>query len=97
MSRQLISSGSEFESKIAYSRAVFDSAFMSGSDTTEYDCTTMTISESVTEQLDQYLKNFKQVLEYAAIDLSGIFRRRYILSNKADFEPRWPAFQKHRG
>ena len=95
MSRQLISSGSEFESKIAYSRAVVDSDLMSGFGTTGYDYKTMTISESVTEQLDQCLKNIKQVLEYAGTDLSGIFRRRYILPNKADFKPSWPVFQKH--
>ena len=57
----------------------------------------MTISESVTEQLDQCLKNIKQVLESAGSDLSGIVRIRYILPNKADFEPCWPVFQKHLG
>ena len=60
MSRQLISSGSEFESKIAYSRAVVDSDLMSGSGTTGYDYKTMTISESVTEQLDQCLKKISR-------------------------------------
>ena len=94
MSKQLISNGSEFENKIAYFRAVVDSDFVSGP---EYDCTTMTIFERVAEQLDQCLKNIKQGLEYAGIDLSGIFRRRYILPSKADFEPHWPVLQKHFG
>ena len=87
MSRQLISSGSEFESKIGYSRAVVDGDFVFVSGTTGYDYTTMTISESVTEQLDQCLKNTKQALESAGSDVSGIVRIRHILPNKADFEP----------
>ena len=97
MSRQLISSGSEFESKIGYSRAVAERDFVFVSGTTGYDYTTMTISENVTEQADQCLKNIKQVLESAGSDLSGIVRIRCILSNKTDFELCRPAFQKHLG
>jgi len=97
MSRQLISNGSEFESKIGYSRAVVDGGFVFVSGTTGYDYTTMTISESLTEQAEQCLKNIEQVLESAGSDLSGIVRIRYILPNKADFEPCWPVFQKYLG
>ena len=97
MSRQLISSGSEFESKIGYSRAVVDGDVVFLSGTTGYDYTTMTISESVIEQADQCLKNIEQVLKSAGSDLSGIVRIRYILPNKADFEPCWPVFQKYLG
>jgi enamine deaminase RidA (YjgF/YER057c/UK114 family) len=97
MSRQLICSGSEFESKIGYSRAVVDGDFVFVSGTTGYDYTTMTISENVTEQADQCLKNIKQILESTGSDLSGIVRIRYILPNKVDFEPCWPVFQKHLG
>jgi len=87
MSRQLISSGSEFESKIDYSRAVVGGDFVFVSGTTGYDYTKMTILENVTEQADQCLKNIKQVLESEGSDLSGTVRIRYILPNKADFEP----------
>ena len=87
MSRQLISSGSEFESKIGYWRAVVDDNFVFVSGTTGYDYTTMTISESAIEQ----------VPKSAGSDLSGIVRIRYILPNRADFEPCWPVFQKYLG
>ena len=97
MSRQLISSDSEFESKIGYSRAVVEDDFVFVSGTTGHDYTTMTISENVIEQADQCLKNIEQVLKSAGSDLSGIVRIRYILPNKADFEPCWPVFQKHLG
>ena len=97
MSRQLISSGSEFESKIDYSRAVVGGDFVFVSGTTGYDYTKMTIPENVTEQADQCLKNIKQVLESAGSDVSGIVRIRHILPNKADFGTCWPVFQKHLG
>ncbi len=97
MTRKLISSGSEFESKIGYSRAVVDGDFVFVSGTTGYDYETMTISENVAEQADQCLKNIQQVLESAGSGLSGIVRIRYILPNKADFEPCWPVLQKYLG
>ena len=97
MSRQLISSDSEFESKIGYSRAVVEDDFVFVSGTTGYDYTTMTISRNVIEQADQCLKNIEQVLKSAGSDLSGIVRIRYILPHEADFEPCWPVFQKHLG
>ena len=97
MSRKLISSGSEFESKIGYSRAVVDGGFVFVSGTTGYDYETMTISESVAEQADQCLKNIEQALQSAGSDLSGIVRIRYILPDKADFEPCWPVLRKYLG
>lgn len=97
MDRKLISSGSEFESKIGYSRAVVDGGFVFVSGTTGYDYETMTISESVAEQADQCLKNIDQALRTAGSDLSQVARIRYILPNKADFEPCWPVLRKHLG
>lgn len=97
MSRQLISSGSEFEAKIGYSRAVVDGDFVFVSGTTGYDYSSMTISENAVEQAEQCLKNIEQVLESAGSALSGIVRIRYILPNKADFEPCWPVLQKYLG
>ena len=97
MTRKLISSGSEFEGKIGYSRAVVDGDFVFVSGTTGYDYTTMTISDDVTEQTEQCLQNIAQVLQSAGTDLDGIVRIRYILPNKADFEPCWPVLQKYLG
>jgi 2-iminobutanoate/2-iminopropanoate deaminase len=97
MTRKLISSGSEFESKMGYSRAVVDGDFVFVSGTTGYDYTTMTISEDVAEQAEQCLQNIAQVLQSAGSDLGGIVRIRYILPNKTDFEPCWPVLQKYLG
>ena len=51
--RQLISSGSQFEQKIGYSRAVVEGRWVFVSGTTGYDYSTMTISSSVIDQTDQ--------------------------------------------
>ena len=57
MSRRLISSGSQFESEIGYSRAVVDGNWVFVSGTTGFDYQTMTIAEGLSEQTEQCLRN----------------------------------------
>ena len=97
MSRKLISSGSDFESKIGYSRAVVqgDYVFMSG--TTGYDYDTMTISENVVEQAEQCFKNIEKALLEAGSKVSNIVRVTYVFADKNHFEPCWPVLQKYLG
>jgi enamine deaminase RidA (YjgF/YER057c/UK114 family) len=57
MKRQLISSGSTFETEIGYSRAVVQGDWVFVSGTTGYDYETMTISETIEEQTTQCFKN----------------------------------------
>lgn len=97
MSRKLISSGSEFESKIAYSRAVVEGEFVFVSGTTGYNYETMCISDKVYEQADQCFKNIEQALISAGSNLESIVRIRYMLPDKADFEPCWPILQEYLG
>lgn len=97
MSRKLISSGSEFESKIGYSRAVVDGGFVFVSGTTGFDYDTMSISDDVAEQAEQCLKNIEQALQAAGSTLSEIVRVNYILPDKSDFESCWPVLQKYLG
>ncbi|MCV4939213.1 Rid family hydrolase, partial [Escherichia coli] len=61
--RQLISSGSQFEQKIGYSRAVVDGDWVFMSGTTGFDYATMTISDDVVAQTDQCFKNIAAALE----------------------------------
>ena len=79
MARRLISSGSQFEREVAYSRVVVDGewAFVSG--TTGFDYATMTISEDVAEQARQALENIRVALREASFALSDIVRTTYIL------------------
>lgn len=97
MSKRLISSGSEFESKIGYSRAVVDGDYVFVSGTTGYDYPSMNISSDVVEQAEQCFKNIANALEEAGTALDNVVRVRYIFPDKRDFEPCWPVFSKYLG
>ena len=68
MTRQLISSGSQFEHDIGYSRAVVDGEWIFVSGTTGFNYATMTISDNLLEQTDQCLKNIQSALKQAGAD-----------------------------
>jgi enamine deaminase RidA (YjgF/YER057c/UK114 family) len=97
MTRKLISSGSTFEQQIGYSRAVVvgDWVFVSG--TTGFDYSTMSISDSVTEQAEQCLKNIEAALQEANASLKDVVRVTYVLPNGAEFEQCWPVLRKYFG
>ena len=97
MERRLISSGSEFEKQIGYSRAVVagDWVFVSG--TTGFDYESMTISDSVLEQAEQCLENIERALRDAGAGLQDVVRVTYVLPEVADFEPCWPILRRYFG
>lgn len=97
MNRKLISSGSEFEAKIGYSRAVVDGDYVFVSGTTGYNYETMTISEDPLEQAEQAFKNIEKALAQAGTSLDRAVRVHYYFANRNDFEPCWPAFAKYLG
>lgn len=95
MNRKLISSGSEFENKIGYSRAVVDGDYVFVSGTTGYNYDTMSISSDAAEQADQCFKNIEKALIEAGSSIDSIVRVHYIYPDKQDFEPCWPVFKKY--
>lgn len=95
--RRLISSGSPFEERIGYSRAVVDGDRVHVSGTTGFDYTTMTISEHVVEQAEQALLNVAAALADAGCSMADVVRVRYLLTDRDDFEPCWPALRAHLG
>ncbi len=97
MQRKLISSGSEFEDKIGYSRAVVDGDYVFVSGTTGFNYETMTISDDANKQAEQCFKNIQKALEEAGSHLDNAVRVHYIFPNKEDFEPCWPVFAKYLG
>jgi 2-iminobutanoate/2-iminopropanoate deaminase len=97
LKRKLISSGSEFESIIGYSRAVVDGDYVFVSGTTGYDYKSMSISDDSVEQAEQCFKNIEKALLEAGSSLDQIVRVHYIFPNKSDFEPCWPIFRKYLG
>ena len=95
--RQLISSGSTFESLIGYSRAVVDGDWIFVSGTTGFDYAKMTISDNVVDQAAQCLKNIDFALEQAGATRDHIVRVHYIVPNAADFELCWPTLRDYFG
>ena len=95
MSRRLISSGSTFETDMAYSRAVVDGDWVFVSGTTGFDYSTMTISADVVEQTDQTLRNIESALRQAGASLRDVVRVHYILPNAAEFPHCWPTLRKY--
>jgi enamine deaminase RidA (YjgF/YER057c/UK114 family) len=97
MNRRRISSGSTFEERIGYSRAVVagDWVFVSG--TTGFDYRTMTIADDVVRQAEQCLANIEAALAEAGASLADVVRVTYILPDPADFEPCWPVLRRRFG
>ena len=92
--RRLISSGSTFEAQIGYSRAVVDGDWVFVSGTTGYDYSTMTISDDVTEQSAQALRNIGAALAEAGASFADVVRVHYLLPDANDFEACWPALRE---
>ncbi len=97
MTRKLISSGSTFEEKIGYSRAVVDGDWVFVSGTTGFDYSTMTISDDLLVQVDQCLRNIAAALRQAGASLNDVVRVTYVLPDAADFEPCWPVLRRYFG
>jgi enamine deaminase RidA (YjgF/YER057c/UK114 family) len=97
VTRRLISSGSSFEKEIGYSRAVVDGEWIFVSGTTGFDYKAMTISDSVTEQAEQCLRNIQAALEQAGAGMRDIVRVTYIVPQAADFQQCWPVLRKYLG
>ena len=97
MTRQLISSGSQFEHDIGYSRAVVDDEWVFVSGTTGFDYATMTISDNLLDQTEQCLKNIQAALRQAGADLADIVRVTYMVPDAARFPECWPILRKYLG
>ena len=97
MTRQLISSGSAFESEIGYSRAVVDGNWVFVAGTTGFDYSTATIAPGVIDQTEQCLKNIGIALEQAGSCFSDVVRVTYVLPDASEFEQCWPVLRKYFG
>ncbi|SDL18469.1 Enamine deaminase RidA, house cleaning of reactive enamine intermediates, YjgF/YER057c/UK114 family [Nonomuraea maritima] len=95
--RRAIVSGSTFEEQIGYARAVIDGDWVHVSGTTGFDYTTMTISADVVEQAEQALRNVASALAEAGCSFGDVVRVRYLLPDRADFEPCWPTLRRYFG
>ena len=94
MTRQHISTGSPFEAKIGYSRAVVCDGWIFVAGTTGYDYATMTMPESVEAQCSNALATIGAALAEAGASLDDVVRVRYILPDKAHWPACWPLTSK---
>lgn len=78
-----ISSGSPFEQKIGYSRAVVDGDRIHVSGTTGYDYKTMTMPEDAGQQARNALHTIEEALEQAGSSLKDVVRVRYYITDMA--------------
>lgn len=92
MTRKLISSGSPFEKTAGYSRAVAkgDWCFVSG--TTGYDYATMTMPETVEEQVRNCLKTIEGALKEAGFSLADVVRNHYYVIDASFADRVFPIF-----
>jgi len=92
--RRAVLSGSAFEERIGYARAVVDGDWVHVSGTTGFDYATMTISDDVVEQAEQCLRTIGAALEEAGCAFADVVRVRYLLPDREDFEPCWPVLRR---
>jgi len=97
MTRRLISSGSTFESDVAYSRAVVDGEWVFLAGTTGFDYATMSLAEDVVEQTEQAFRNIESALRQAGSSLADVVRVTYILPDASEFPRCWPTLRKYFG
>jgi enamine deaminase RidA (YjgF/YER057c/UK114 family) len=81
-----ISSGSPFEARIGYSRAVVDRDMVYVSGTTGYDYARMVMPDDVAEQTRNALGTIAKALEEAGSSLKDVVRVRYYLVDMADYD-----------
>lgn len=81
-----ISSGSPFEARIGYSRAVVDGDMVYVSGTTGYDYAKMTMPEDVAAQAANALATIGKALGEAGSSLKDVLRVRYYLTDVKDYD-----------
>lgn len=86
MTRQLISSGSEYEAKFGYSRAVVEGDWVFVSGTTGFNYATGEISDDPAEQTRQTLRTISDALDQGGALMADVVRARYYVPNVEDWE-----------
>ena len=84
-----ISTGSPFEERIGYSRAVVTDGWVFVSGTTGYDYATMTMPDSIQDQCRNTLQTIENALKEAGASLDDVVRVRYIVPNPQEWPECW--------
>ncbi len=94
MSIKRISSGSAYEPKIGYCRAVVADGWIFVAGTTGNDHATMTTPENVVDQCELALGHIQAALQSVGADFADVVRVNYTLPDRNDFEACWPNLRK---
>ena len=84
--RKLISTGSPFEEKFAYSRAVVQGDWCFCAGTTGFDYQSMTMPEDPAEQTRNIFETIRRALDEAGFALSDIVRLQCTVTDPAHWE-----------
>lgn len=90
MTIRRITTGSTWEPKIGYARAVVAGGWVHVSGTTGTDHASGQIPESVAEQCALALQIIGAALAQAGAGFADVVRVTYVLPDRKDFEPCWP-------
>lgn len=97
MTRRRITSGSVWEEKAGYSRAVVDGDWIFVAGTTGFDYAAGTIADDVVAQAEQTFRTIAAALGEAGASLDDVVRVQYTFTDGADFEPCTPVMKKWLG
>ncbi len=95
--RRLISTGSPFEEKFAYSRAVVQDNWCFCAGTTGYDYAKMEMPESVAEQTRNIFLTLQGTMQAAGFDLAHIVRLQTTITDPAYMEEAAPVLREFMG
>ena len=87
MTRHLISTGSPFEARAGYSRAVVSGEWCFVSGTTGYDYAAMTMSDDVETQTRNALETIEGALVEAGFAMEDVVRARYVVTSREHVAP----------
>lgn len=94
MSVVRISSGSPYEEKVGYSRAIVADGWVFVAGTTGVDQSTGELVEGVVAQCAKALEIIEKALTEAGSSLNDVVRVTYYLPDRSDFEPCWPLLRQ---
>lgn len=83
MTRRLISTGSPFEQRAGYSRAVVSGDFCFVAGTTGYDYASMAMPDDVGAQARNALATIEAALGEAGFAMGDVVRARYVVTDRA--------------
>jgi enamine deaminase RidA (YjgF/YER057c/UK114 family) len=92
-----ISTGSPFEAKLGYSRAVVKGGWCFVSGVTGYDYATMTMPEHAADQAEQCFLTISKVLSDAGFEMTDIVRVQYTIVSATMVDEIAPVLARHLG